>query len=162
MRAVSVFPPKKPERMPTVPPMSAEIAPAQKSMSREMRAPAMRRSSMFAPPPSVPSGNSRLGGANTGPTFSFGSSPMMSGPKMAKKTKTARTPTASSADLFRKTGAAMARHLRERVGDGASSACGAPVWTGLTWSLRHPRIESEVQEVGEQVEEDHRQRQQKE
>jgi hypothetical protein len=59
-------------------------------MSREMRAPAMRRSSMFAPPPSVPSGNSRLGGANTGPTFSFGSSPMMSGPKMARKTKTAR------------------------------------------------------------------------
>jgi hypothetical protein len=103
-----------------------------------------------------------LGGAKTGPTFAFGSSPTMSGLKIARKTKTARMPTATSADLFRRTGAAMARHLSERVGDGASSACGAPVWTGLTRSLLSPAVEPEVQEVGEQVEEDHRQREQEE
>src|SRR6188508_350708 len=162
MRAVSVLPPKKPERMPTVPPMSAEIAPAQKPMSSEIRAPAMRRSSMFAPPPSVPRGHSLLGGAKTGPTFAFGSSPTMSVLKIARKTKTARMPTATSADLFRRTGAVMARHLRERVGDGASSACGAPVWTGLIRSLLHPRVEPEVEEVGEEVENDHRQGEQEE
>src|SRR6187200_1169728 len=162
MRAVSVLPPKKPETMPIVPPMSADIAPAQKPISSEIRAPAMSRSSMFAPPPSVPSGHSLLGGAKTGPTFAFGSSPTISGLKIARKTKTARMPTATIADLFRRTGAAIARHLSERVGDGASSACGAPVWTGLTRSLLHPRVESEVEEVGEQVEEDHRQREQEE
>ena len=68
MSAVSVFPPKKPERMPTVPPMSAEIAAAQKPMSSETLAPAISIETMLAPPPSVPSGNSRLGGSNTAPT----------------------------------------------------------------------------------------------
>jgi hypothetical protein len=48
-----------------------------------------------------------------------------------------------------------ARQLSERVGDGASSTAGAPVWTGLTVSLRHPRIELEVEEVRNEVEEDH-------
>src|SRR6185437_1243595 len=104
----------------------------------------------------------RLGGSKTSPTFAFGSPSIRSGPKIARKTKTASIPTAKSADLFRSTGAAMARHFRERVGDAVSSTGGAPVWTGLTWSLRHAWVELEVEEVGDEVEEDHRERQQQE
>src|SRR5262245_40309325 len=162
MRAVSVRPPKKPETMPTVPPITAEIAAAQNPINSETRAPAMSKSTMLAPPPSVPSQNSRLGGSKTSPTFAFGSPSRSRSPKIARKTKTARMNTATIADLFRNTGAAMARQFSERVGDGASSMGGAPVWTGLTRSLRHPRIELEVEEVGEEVEGDHRERKQEE
>ena len=80
---------------------------------------------------------------------------MISGPKIARKTKKASIATATMADLFRRTGATIARQFSERVGEGASSTGGAPVWTGLIDSLRHPRVEPEVEEVGEQVEEDH-------
>src|SRR5678815_3547397 len=61
MSAVSVLPPKKPERMPIVPPMSAEIAAAQKPMSSETLAPAINIETMLAPPPSVPSREFPLG-----------------------------------------------------------------------------------------------------
>ena len=82
---------------------------------------------MLAPPPSVPSGNSRLGGSNTSPTCAFGSPSMSSGPASARNTNTPSTKTATIADLLRRTGAAIARHFKERVGEGASSTGGAPV-----------------------------------
>src|SRR4029079_1126776 len=142
-------------------PITAEIAAAQKPMRSETRAPATRRSTMLAPPPSVPSQNSLLGGSKTAPTFAFGSPAMSRSPKTARKTKNASIASATSADLFCSTGAATARHLSERVA-GASSAGGAPVWTGLTRSLLDPPGEVEGEEVGEQVEEDDREREQQE
>ena len=113
-----------------MPPMSAEMAAAQKPMRSEIRAPATSIETMFAPPPSVPSGNSLLGGSKTSPTCSFGSSPTRSGPAMARKTKNASTASATSAVRLRRIGDARARSASERVA-GASSAGGAPVCTGL-------------------------------
>ena len=112
-------------------------------------------------PPSVPSGNSRLGGSNTSPTFAFGSPPMSSGPASARKTNTPRTKTATIADLLRRTGPRS--HATSASGSGGRLLDG---WrtrlNGAHPVTPCPRIELEVQEIGEQVEEDHRQREEEE
>ena len=55
IRTVSVFPPKKPDQSPTVPPISIATSAAAKPTMSETRAPAITSESMSAPPSSVPS-----------------------------------------------------------------------------------------------------------
>ena len=90
MRTVSVLPPANPEMSPTSPPITAEtIAAANPTMS-EILEPSIRSFTMSDPPPSRPSQCELLGGSNTSPTCSFGSS-MNIGPKIATTTKSTMT-----------------------------------------------------------------------
>ena len=162
MSAVSVFPPKKPERMPTVPPMSAEIAAAQKPMSSETLAPAMssRDHARAAAVGAERELAARRLEHRRRPSPS-GRRSIRSGPKTARKTKNAEDADRDQRGLVAQDGRRnRSADFSERVGE--ARLLDEPTRRAGRDSFGHPRVELEVEEVGEQVEEDHRQREEQE
>src|SRR5215210_5851675 len=102
---------------------------------------------MSAPPPSVPSTCALLGGSKTSPTFVFGSWERRSGLRSAIATKAKRIASPPTA-------CGRARTSRRRASPGPAGRPRQPSGSPSR-SRHHPRVELEVKEVGDEVEEDH-------
>ena len=104
---------------------------------------------MSTPPSSVPSQKRQLGGAKTGPTFCFTSPWMKNGPISAREHEQAEDREADERLRVRDE-RSCARRRRTALGRCGGTDRPRPR------SFRHPRVELEVEEVGDEVEEDHR------
>ena len=130
MSTVSVFPPKKPERIPTVPPMIAEMAAAQKPMRSETLAPAIEQVE-----------HARAAAVRAEPELA--ARRLEDVPHLCLRVvRDQERPEDREEDEEREDADGHQRRLvpqdrrrdrapfRERVGEGVPSTGGAPVWTG--------------------------------
>ena len=154
---VSVFPPKKPRGCRRPADERRDRGGAEADEQRD-RAPAIRgASTMLARRRPFRAGPRSEARTRRRPCA--GSPPTSSGPKSPRKTKTSTRPRPSL--TCSQDGRDDCAPL-QRAGRGGRLLDRRGACSDRAHSLRHPRVELEVQEVGEQVEDDHRQREEEE